>query len=154
MFTIYTLFKFLHVATVIVWLGGLTTITIITARLGREQDRAAMGAMSRQSAFFGKAIIGPSAGVTLLAGIVMVADSGIGFDTLWVAWGLIGVFVSIGLGSTVIRRSGEQLSELAPTAEPNDARVVALQNRLRVAGLFNLLLLVSVVAMMVFKPTL
>lgn len=153
-FTIYTLFKFLHVAAVIVWVGGLTTITIINARLGREQDRAAMGALSRQSAFFGQTIIGPSAGIALIAGIVMVVDAGIGFDTLWVAWGLVGVFVSIGLGSTVIRRAGEQLGELAPTAGPHDARVVALQNRLRVASLINLLLLVSVVAMMVFKPTL
>ena len=154
MFTIYTLFKFLHVAAVIVWVGGLVTISLITARLGREQDRAAMAAMSRQSAFFGQTIIGPSAGITLVAGIVMVIDAGIGFDTLWVAWGLVGVIVSMGLGSTVIRRAGEQLSELAPTAEPNDARVIALQNRLRVTSLFNMLLLVSVVAMMVFKPTL
>lgn len=154
MFTIYTLFKFVHVLAVIVWVGGLTTIALITARLGREQDRSAQAAMSRQTAFLGQIVIGPSAGVTLIAGIVMVVDSGIGFDTLWIVWGLVGVVVSMGLGATVLRKAGEQLNELAPTAEPGDPRVVALQSQLRVTGLFNLLLLVSVVAMMVFKPTL
>ena len=154
MFTLYTLFKFVHVMAVIVWLGGLTTISLITARLGREQEPAAQAAMARQSAFLGQSVIGPSAGVTLIAGIVMVVDSGIGFDTLWIAWGLVGVVVSMGLGATVIRKTGEQLTELAPTAGPRDPQVVALQSRLRATGLFNLLLLVSVVAMMVFKPTL
>lgn len=154
MVTIYTLFKFVHVLAVIVWVGGLTTISLITARLGREQDPSAQAAMARQSAFLGQSVIGPSAGVTLIAGIIMVVDSGIGFDTLWIAWGLVGVVVSVALGATVLRKAGEQLKELAPTADPGDPRVTALQNRLRVTGLFNLLLLVSVVAMMVFKPTL
>ncbi|MGH2826158.1 MAG: DUF2269 family protein [Actinomycetota bacterium] len=154
MFTVYTLFKFVHVMAVIMWLGGLMTISLITARLGREQDPSAQAAMARQSAFLGQIVIGPSAGITLIAGIIMVVDSGIGFDTLWIVWGLVGVVVSMGLGATVIRKAGEQLTELAPSAGPGDPRVIALQSRLRVTGLFNLLLLVSVVAMMVFKPTL
>ncbi|MGH2789850.1 MAG: hypothetical protein ACRDJ0_02550 [Actinomycetota bacterium] len=61
MFTLYTLFEFVHVMAVIVWLGGLTTIALITTRLGRERDPSAQAAMARQSAFLGQSVIGPSA---------------------------------------------------------------------------------------------
>jgi uncharacterized membrane protein len=152
-YTLYNLFKFMHIAAVIVWIGGMVTIGVINARVTRENDRAALSSLSRQSAFFGSAIIGPAAVITLIAGIVMVVDGDLDFDTLWIAWGMIVVVASILMGATLIRRAGEELSELTSSANPDGSRVAALQRRLRTLNMFNLLLLFSAVWAMVFKPT-
>jgi len=63
-------------------------------------------------------------------------------------------FLSLLLGATVIRRAGDRLVELAATAPPGDARLLSLQRRARTLNLVMILLLVSVVFAMVFKPTL
>jgi len=151
--TLYTLFKFLHVIGAIIWIGGVTTTSILNARVAREQDGAVLAAMSRQSRFFGMAIIGPAAGLTLIAGIVMIAVSGLGVP-LWVIWGFAAIIVSIGLGATLIRRAGEELSNMAATATPGDTRLSALQRRLAILNTINVLVLLSAVWAMVFKPEL
>jgi uncharacterized membrane protein len=151
--TVYTLFKFLHIVGAIVWIGGVISVNIISVRIAREKDGAALAAMSRQSRFYGMAIIGPAAGLTLLAGIVMIAVSGLSIP-LWVAWGLAAILVSMGLGATLIRRAGEELSQLAVTAMPGDSRLSALQQRLSTLNIVNVLVLLSAVWAMVFKPTL
>jgi uncharacterized membrane protein len=154
MYTIYNLFKFLHVAAAILWIGGVCTLSLINLRLARKQDRTALASLSRQSGFYGRAIIAPAAAVTLIAGIVMVASSGLNFGALWITWGFAGLFGSIALGAAFIRRVTEALVELAPAAAPADPQVIALQRRLATLNLINLLILLSTVGAMVFKPIL
>ncbi|MGH2542598.1 MAG: DUF2269 family protein [Ardenticatenaceae bacterium] len=154
MFTIYSLFKFLHVAAVIVWVGGVFTLVVLNARLAREQNRSAQMALSEQSEFFGSRVIGPAAITTLLAGIIMVLNAGFGFSTLWITWGFVGVFGSIILGAIFIRRATEELRQVAASPTPDAPRIQALQRRLINLNALNLLLLLSTVGAMVFKPTL
>jgi uncharacterized membrane protein len=152
--TLYSLFKFLHVIAVIVWIGGVVTLNVLTARLAREQNGAVLASLSRQAAFYGRAVLGPAAAITLVAGLVMVANAQISFATLWVAWGLVAILLSAVLGASLIRQANERLSRLAPTAEPGEPRVLALRRRAQTLNLINLLLLLSAVGAMVFKPTL
>lgn len=149
--TIYTLFKFLHIIGAIVWIGGVIAVNIISVRVARENEPALLASLARQSSFFGTAILGPAAGTTLLAGIIMIATSGLGMP-LWVIWGLAAVVVSMALGATAIRRAGVELSQVA--ARPGDARVPALQRRLATLNIVNVLVLLSAVWAMVFKPRL
>jgi hypothetical protein len=58
------------------------------------------------------------------------------------------------LGATLIRRDGEKLSEVAATAAPGDARLSALQQRLTTLNIINVIVLLSAVWAMVFKPAL
>jgi uncharacterized membrane protein len=150
--TVFTIFKFLHVLAVIVWIGGIITVSIVNARIAREKNPAALAAVARQTRFFGAAIVGPAAGLTLIAGIVMIAVSGLGAP-LWVIWGFAAIFLSLALGATLIRRAGEELGR-TEAAEPGNARVLGLQRRLALLNTLNILLLLSAVGAMVFKPTL
>ncbi len=152
MTTFYTLFKFLHIVGAIVWIGGVVSVSIISARVAREQDGAVLAAMARQSRFYGMAVVGPAAGLTLIAGIVMIAVSGLGAP-LWVIWGFATIIVLVALGATLIRRAGEELSNVAATAAPGNPRQLALQRRLATLNIINVLLLLSAVWAMVFKPT-
>jgi len=150
---VYNLFKFLHIVAAIVWIGGVITAAIINALVAREKDRTALAAVARQSRVHGIVVLGPAAGVTLIAGIVMIAISGLGAP-LWVIWGFAAIIVSMALGATLIRRAGEEVSEMAARVEPGDARLSALQQRLVMLNIINVLLLLSAVWVMVFKPTL
>ena len=154
MFTLYNLFKFIHIVAVIVWIGGIVTAGILNARVARTRDRAAMAALGQQSAVLGRMVLGPSGAITFIAGFVAVLDAGIEFTTLWVVWGMAAVFVSMFLGAGPIRRAGEELAIGASNPKPEQARVAALRNRLRTLNVVQLVILFSAVWAMVFKPTL
>ena len=152
--TTYNVLKFLHVVAVIVAVGGVVALSVINTRLGREGDREVLASVGRQSVFYGRAVITPAAVVILIAGIIMVLRAGISFGAFWISWGFIGIVGFALLGGVVVNRAGAELAALAPTTKPDDPRVMALQRRLTVATLVNLLLLLSVVWVMVFKSTL
>jgi uncharacterized membrane protein len=78
MTSLYLLLKFLHVASVIVWVGGLVALGIMTARLARSGDSAGVVALRQQSLFFRQHVVAVAGIVTLLAGGAMVAIGGLG----------------------------------------------------------------------------
>lgn len=149
-FTLYSLFKFLHVAAVIIWLGGVATTTFVNARLSTVKHPEAVQALSSASSFYGRVVVGPAAILTLVAGIATALRMGVSFGALWISWGFTAIFLSLLLGATLIRVTANKLS-LATT---KGGTIVGLQNRLALFNLINLLLLLSAVWMMVFKPTL
>ena len=151
MFSLYNLLKFLHITAAIVWVGGVIALAVLNARSPRQREAVAL--LARQSAFFGRAVIAPAAAVTLVAGIAMLAIGGGGF-TLWVGWGLAGVFGSMAIGATVLRRANERMVQVSADAPADEARLAAVRHRLAAAGLANVALLLSTVWAMVFKPTL
>lgn len=154
MINVYSIFKFLHIVAVIVWLGSLFTTSVVTARVAREGNQSAMASLARQSEFLGRSVIGPAAALVLIAGVVMVIDGGIGFGTLWIAWGIGAVIVSMGLGGTAIRRSGQELGRLLASEGRDEGAVHSAQRRLRTLSVINMVVLLSTVWMMVVKPTL
>ncbi len=151
--TVYNLFKFLHIVGAIGWIGGVVTFSILSARVAREKDQAVLEAMTGLMRFNGMVVIGPASGLTLIAGIVMIAVSGLGVP-LWVIWGFAAIIVSVALGATLIRRANEEVREMAARAEPGEQRLSGLQQRLLTLNIINVLLLLSAVWAMVFKPTL
>jgi uncharacterized membrane protein len=154
MFSMFTLFKFLHVAAVIVWIGGVCTLTLLNLRLTGEQDRRVLAALQRQTNFFGRAVIAPAAGLTLIAGIVTTISIGFDFGALWITWGFTAILVSMVLGATLIRTTNNRIGALVTAGDANGAPLRAAQGRLGLLNLINLLLLLSAVGAMVFKPTL
>lgn len=152
---VYTTAKFVHVTAVIVWLGGQVAIAVLNARMARAHDATQMAPLTRASRFFGTAVAGPAAGLTLVAGIVMMASAELSFGVLWIAWGLGALVLSMLLGATVMRRAGEQLATaMGEGGSGAHGRIEALQGRLRTLGMLNLLVLFSAVWAMVAKPTL
>lgn len=154
MLTLYASAKFLHIAAVIVWIGGVAALSFINLRLTRTHDLPLLAALSREGSFYGRAVVAPAAALTLLAGIVTAARMGVGFSTLWITWGFVAIFLSLALGASFIRITYGKLRELTRVPNLDATRVLALQRRLGVLNGLNLLLLLSAVWAMVFKPTL
>lgn len=150
----YLFFKFLHIAAAIIWIGGVLMLGAVQERLARTQDRDALLALSTHTEFFGRTLVGPSALLTLITGVVMVAVSGLSFGSFWVTWGFIGIFVTMFLGGFYARRIGEKLNALIANDPLDDPHIRTLQRRMTLLNVVNLLILFSVVWAMVFKPTL
>jgi putative copper export protein len=153
MANIYLSLKFVHVAAASLWVGGLLALSILNARLARAADPQVIDLSARQSQWIGQRVLGPSAAVTLLAGGAAMGLTGIGFSA-WVIWGLVVVALSIALGATVMRRTVSRLIERSATAERGDAGVAALQRRVALVDALLVVLLLSAVWAMVFKPVL
>jgi uncharacterized membrane protein len=148
------LFKFLHVLAVIVWVGGVLTVNVLQVLTGRGQDRTAQVSLLRLSDLHGRAVIAPAAALTLLTGLVWVEQIDVGYGTFWVVWGIAAVIGSLAIGATLIRATNAELRRVAADAPADDPRWPTLQRRAATLYAVNLLLLLSAVWAMEFKPTL
>jgi hypothetical protein len=83
-----------------------------------------------------------------------ISDLGIG-PNAWIqnANFTLSIIVSVALGATLFRRANEELGEVAATAKPGDQRLIAIQRRVATLNVINVLVLLSAVWAMVFKPT-
>jgi uncharacterized membrane protein len=154
-YTVENLLHFLHQLAAIVWLGGVLAANVLQVRIGRGRDQAVQASLLRQSDFYGRAVIAPATVVVLLTGLLLVAQmDDASWSDFWVAWGLAGIAVSLALGGTLIRATNAELRRLADGPTLDDPRWSALQRRAATLYGINLVLLLSVVWAMVFKPTL
>jgi uncharacterized membrane protein len=151
--SLYLLLKLLHVLGAIAWIGGLLTLVVLNARMGREGDAAVLASLGRQSEYLGRTVLGPAMVVTLLAGFGTAGVARIPFTTPWIVWGIVGFVASIVIGVLMVQRAASALESLARSAGAGDPRIDAARGRLIALNAVNLLLLVSIVAAMVFKPT-
>jgi uncharacterized membrane protein len=148
------LFKFLHILAVIVWVGGVLTVNVLQVLTGRGHDRAAQASLLHLSDLYGRAVIAPAAALTLLTGLVRVEQIDVGYGTFWVAWGIAAIVLSLVLGATLIRVTNAELRRIAADGPADDQRWPMLQRRATTLFAINLLLLLSAVWAMEFKPTL
>ncbi len=152
--TAYLILKLLHILGVTVWIGGIFALVVLNARLGREGDATMMAALGRQSEFFGRMVLGPAMLVTLLAGLFTAGVARFPFTSLWIVWGIVGFVASILVGVIAVQRAAGNLERIAREGPRDDARLSAARGRLVTLNAVNLLVLVSIVAAMVFKPVL
>jgi uncharacterized membrane protein len=152
-YTLYNLFKFLHITAAMVWVGSAATRLILTSRLARDGTRSSMTVMMPQTVFLGQVVVTPSAVATLVTGIVVMGVGRIPFP-LWTAWGVAGVIGSLIIDAAFSRRAYEELEQAMASSQPDVSLLDRARRRVGILGVVNLLLLVSTVWAMVFKPSL
>ena len=150
----YNWMKFVHVLSVIIWIGGITALAVVTWRVARERNRTALVELLRQATVYGQRIVGPASGVVLLSGLARVGMAHIGFGTFWVVWGYAGIIVHGITGGVFLRKRIAELSQVASAPAGDDAALIGAARRLWTTQLIYLLLLAMVVAAMILKPTL
>jgi uncharacterized membrane protein len=147
----YELLKFLHIASVIAWIGGGIGITVLQLRMTASGDRPGLMSVGRQMEAIGKLYYTPLAVLTLATGVWMVATSGWAFGEAWIVAGIAGMVVSMGIGG-IMTPTGRRLQSESAKPEPDVAAVARLSQRLRALGITNLVILMVVVWAMVAKP--
>lgn len=94
----------------------------------------------------------PAVVLTLITGIGLVQVGRLGFGQIWILWGIIGTIVSFIVGGVLTGGTARKLGQQLARGEIDAARAAAVQRRIMVFVILNLLVLFSIVWAMVTKP--
>lgn len=146
----YETVQFVHILAAMTWVGGGIMLTALSARVERSNDDALRMQFARASSLAGP-IAGTAAMVVLLAGSVMVAMSEAWkLSQTWIWLALVLFFVSMGIGAAYFGRTGRRIAAAVEAGDRAEADRLSRQ-MLRVSVL-DLVVVITVVGLMVFKP--
>ena len=146
----YTLFKFLHVASAVIWIGGAFVMIMLGAKADRSKNDAEIVGVVRQVAWAAERIYVPASIATLVFGLI-VAGIGNLWGNLWVILGLVGVGATIALGVVVLTPRAKKV-EAGYEASGVTPAIVAISREILTIAKFDAVLLFTVIADMVLKP--
>ncbi len=147
----YTFFKFLHVVAAVIWIGGGFIMLVLGVKADRGKNDAEIVGVVRQVAWAADRIFVPASVATLIFGLI-TAWLGSLWGELWIILGLVGVAVTLGLGILVITPRAKKV-EAGYASGGVTAPVVAVCREIITIAKFDLVLLFTVIADMVLKPT-
>jgi uncharacterized membrane protein len=149
--TLYLVLKFIHILSAIVAVGANITYGVWSARIATEPNHAAFTLKGIR--LIDNRIANPAYGVLLLTGLIMVFMDWKITD-LWVVVALV-AFIGIAvLGFAVFTPLLRNQVRLAEAGDTSSSEYVGLARRSRALGPVLGILVVVILAMMVFKPTL
>ena len=154
MFNPYNVLKFIHVLSVIAWVGGVACLAVLIWRVRRERNRTILAALLQQATTYGQMVPGQASGLVLLSGLGMVGMAEIGFTTFWVLLGYAGILLHGVIGAVFIRKRTMELARLASTDGADDQSLAEAGGKLWTVQLIYLAIMALVVGAMVLKPTL
>ena len=149
---LYTTLKFVHVLLAIIAVGFNASYGVLLARAAREPDHQLH--VLRTVKVLDDRFANPAYALLLVTGIAMVLLSPLGFTTLWILLALMLYAIVVGLGialyTPTLRRQIDLL-ERGGASSPEFARLAA---RGRTVGIVLAIVTITIVSLMVFKPTL
>ena len=144
---------FLHILAAIVWVGASITQSVILTRANRNPDRAVVAGLAHELEWAGPFLIGPAALVVIGSGIwITLIEDWVAISDTWIWLSLVLVGVSMVLGIAYFGPEGRRMGSIVDEHGPDDAEFRRRMNRLLVIGQLDLLILVVVLWLMVFKP--
>ena len=148
---IYALFKFLHVACVIVWVGSGIGLVALGIAAERKNDKEEFGRIVAHVVFMAPRVFIPASIAALVFGLI-TAWLQWSFADLWIVLGLIGFAATFVTGTFFLKPRADKIAQMIAKEGYSDA-VVALGRELLSVSKFDYVVLFLVVAVMVFKPT-
>jgi len=147
----YSIVKFLHVASAIVWVGGGFTIMLLAVRADRAGNMDDMLRTMRATGELGNRLFMPASMLTLLSGLIL-CWFWIGFTDLWIIIGLIGFATTATIGSTIFKPTADRMAAMIAKDGVTPAALDLGRRILKIAR-FDYTVMLIVIADMVLKPT-
>ena len=147
----YLILKFLHVSAAVIWIGGAFVMVMLGLRASGGSDDKALVEVVREVAWAADHIYVPASIATLILGLLL-AWYGALWSNLWIILGLIGVATTVGLGILVLTPMTKKV-EAAFQAGSTGPDVLATCREILTIARFDLVLLFTVIADMVLKPS-
>jgi uncharacterized membrane protein len=148
----YAIFRVVHVALAVFWVGGGITLTVLGLRAERSDDPTEIGTLAGQAAWIGERLFAPAGLLVLLMGIGMIINGSIGWNHFWVIAGLVGYATTFVTGIAVLSPLAKTVNELAETDGLHHPSTQAAIRRILLIARVDTTVLVLVVADMVLKP--
>ena len=144
--------KFIHILSAIVAVGSNITYGVWNARASGDPGHT--GFALKGIKFIDDRIANPAYGVLLLTGLIMVFLGHWSITALWIIVALLGFAAVAVLGVAVYSPLLRAQIRLADAGDVTSLEAVSLSRRGRVFGPMLGVIVLVILAMMVFKPTL
>lgn len=148
---IWLVFKFVHILAVISAVGANATYQFWYSRAGREPARLVW--VIENIRVLDRRVANPSYIVALLAGIATVITGSFSFESLWIA-ASIALYVLVAVIGIALYAPAMRRQLALATADPASSEYGSAAARSRMLGGLATGLVLVIVALMVFKPTL
>jgi uncharacterized membrane protein len=146
----YSLFKFLHVASVIIWLGGGFTLVVLGVAANRARSNEQLGRVIENVTFLSPRLFVPSSLAAFVFGAI-AAYLAWNLHYVWIWLGLAGFAATFATGILVAAPRSAALAKVIAAEGYSDAMAASGRELLAVVK-FDFVVLFVVVADMVFKP--
>jgi len=147
----YSIVKFCHVVSAVIWVGGGFALMLLALRAERANNIEGMLQAMRATGELGNRLFAPMSMLTFAFGLAM-CWFWVGFSDLWVLIGLAGYFATFTVGMTVFKPTADRMAKMIAERGVTPDVLVLGQRMLRFARLDYSVMLV-IVADMVLKPT-
>ena len=148
----YLILKFIHVCSVIIWLGGMVMLMLLNIGVAKTGDQAVVRALGQQGGQLSMKVFGPAFLVVIITGIGMVQTGNISWGAFWINWGMAGGVLSMILGGALTGRTAKRLAQDVAAGRATPEHVAATQKKIMIYATLNMILLFSIVWAMVVKP--
>lgn len=147
---LYDVLLFVHIVAASVWVGGGIMLSFISSRIQRTGDPSFRARFAKAAGVVGP-VTGISAALVLAGGIWMVVESDvIEFSQTWVWLGLALFGLSVVVGASYFGPASARIERALEGGEVEEADRLARQFNL--VSYLDLLVLLVIVGLMVFKP--
>ncbi|HWA20227.1 MAG TPA: DUF2269 family protein [Devosia sp.] len=148
-YLLYTLFKFLHIAGAMAWIGGGVTLFALSMFAMGRKDEAGMLEVLKHVGVLATRWFVPASLITLVCGLVMAFVGNL-WSEAWVVLGLVGFAATFVTGHFGLRPFAEKIFRRASSGDISGA-VAEGRGMLQVSK-FDYTMLFLIVADMVLKP--
>lgn len=148
----YTIVKFFHVLLAIIAVGFNASYGIWLARAAREPEHELH--VLRGIKVLDDRFANPAYALLLVTGLLMIALGDLSVTTFWLAGGLVLYAIVVVVGIVVYSPALRRQIELLETGGPGTPDYAQTSARARNSGILLAVLVVSIVFLMVTKPTL
>jgi uncharacterized membrane protein len=148
----YLAFKAVHVAAVVLWVGGGTFVTLMAMATERTSDPGRLLEVARQAEWGATRIFVPASFVVLAMGIAMTINGDLDWGRFWLVFGLVAWAISTAIGVGFLTPRIKQLNALVAERGERDAAVQAAVQPILLAARLDIALLLLIVIDMTAKP--
>lgn len=150
----YEIYKALHVAFAVVWVGGGTAFTIMALLADRARATSELPVIAKYATFFGERIFTPAGLVVLGFGVAMVEKASLGWGVFWIDFALAVWAVSFAVGAGVLGPLAKRIHRaFAASRGEATPEVERLIDRIILIARFDVVLLMLIVVDMTAKPS-
>jgi uncharacterized membrane protein len=149
----YTVYKTIHIAAAVVWVGGDVTLTTLGIVFERRRDGETLAALGKLGAWVGTRVYTPALFVVLAFGIAMVEKGDLGWGTFWLDFALVGWAIAALVGVGFVGPELGRIDAAAQAHGPESEEVRRRVARLFTVFRFDTALLVLIVIDMAAKPS-
>jgi hypothetical protein len=149
MMSVYPYVEFVHIAAVVLWLGGGSLSIFGAIKADRAHNAADFTRVLRDTVFFANRLFVPAALVAFACGLTMAYLTEL-FSELWIWIGIGGFAVTSLTGALAVKPRAEKLLALIESGSPAD--VFGPGREIVAIAKFDYVMLFTVVSDMVLKP--